>query len=105
MLGEKNTINKRLRIGIIMGDAAGIGPEIIIKTLSDSELYRECDLFVIGSFEIMSKMNDILDKPLELVSVKKIEDNISANAKILFSTSLKINGHQKIHYSDHIYFT
>ena len=82
MLGEKNIMNKRLKIGIIMGDAAGIGPEIIIKTLSDPELDRECDPLVIGSFEIMSKMNDILDNPLELAIVERIDDEVSVSHKI-----------------------
>lgn len=29
-------------IGITMGDAAGVGPELILKTLSDKEVYNEC---------------------------------------------------------------
>ena len=33
-------MNKVPKIGILMGDAAGIGPEIIIKTLTDSKFER-----------------------------------------------------------------
>jgi 4-hydroxy-L-threonine phosphate dehydrogenase PdxA len=48
--------NMTKRIGLIMGDAAGIGPEIIIKTIENSKKSYDCDLVVIGSFKIMSLM-------------------------------------------------
>lgn len=38
----------RLRIGITMGDPAGIGPEIILKALAAEEVYRQCVPVVIG---------------------------------------------------------
>ena len=37
------------RIGITMGDAAGIGPEIIVKALANKNVYRMCQPIVIGS--------------------------------------------------------
>lgn len=36
-------------IGITMGDAAGIGPEVIVKSLVMPQLYRQCHPVVIGS--------------------------------------------------------
>ncbi|MGD8388523.1 MAG: 4-hydroxythreonine-4-phosphate dehydrogenase PdxA [Desulfobacteraceae bacterium] len=36
------------RIGITMGDPAGIGPEIAVKALSDREIYRACRPLVLG---------------------------------------------------------
>ncbi len=41
-------------IGITMGDAGGIGPEIIVKALSDSRLRRQAKFIIFG-------MNDILE--------------------------------------------
>ncbi len=35
-------------IGITMGDAAGIGPEIIAKALMDESIYADCQPIVIG---------------------------------------------------------
>ena len=35
-------------IGITMGDAAGVGPEIIMKSLARRELYQGCRPLVIG---------------------------------------------------------
>jgi 4-hydroxythreonine-4-phosphate dehydrogenase len=40
-------------IGITMGDAAGIGPEVIAKALSNPRLYRFCRPVVIGSAHVM----------------------------------------------------
>ncbi len=41
------------RIGITMGDAAGIGPEIIVKALAAPGLYEVCRPIVIGSAAII----------------------------------------------------
>ena len=48
------TIN-RPRIGITMGDAAGIGPEIIVKALTHKDIYSLCQPIVIGSPAILEK--------------------------------------------------
>ena len=49
-----HTIN-RPRIGITMGDAAGIGPEIIAKALTRRDVYSVCEPIVIGSPAILEK--------------------------------------------------
>ena len=41
------------RIGITMGDAAGIGPEIIVKVLTNKNVYQICQPIVIGSVAII----------------------------------------------------
>ncbi len=41
-------------IGITMGDPAGVGPEIIVKALSDSTLYDRCRPVVLGDPEILN---------------------------------------------------
>ena len=41
------------RIGITMGDAAGIGPEIIVKVLTNRNVYQICQPIVIGSLSII----------------------------------------------------
>ena len=51
------------RIGITMGDAAGIGPEIIAKVLTNRYIYQICQPIVIGSLAI-------IQDALNLVTVK-----------------------------------
>jgi 4-hydroxythreonine-4-phosphate dehydrogenase len=42
-------------IGITMGDAAGVGPEIIAKTLQKNFFYQQCHPIVIGDAKIMER--------------------------------------------------
>ena len=42
-------------VAITMGDAAGIGAEVIVKALSDSSIYERCNPFVIGNSEALSE--------------------------------------------------
>ena len=48
------------RIGITMGDAAGIGPEIIVKALTHNYVYQMCHPIVIGSTAIIQNALNIL---------------------------------------------
>ena len=47
-------------IGITLGDPAGIGPEIILKTLNDPEIYAICRPLIIGDSHILKKARDLL---------------------------------------------
>jgi len=38
-----------------MGDPAGIGPEVVVKTLADPEIYRVCTPVVIGDARVLSE--------------------------------------------------
>ena len=47
--------SKKPEIVITMGDPAGIGPEIIIKTLAKEEIYRSCRPIICGSRVFLEK--------------------------------------------------
>jgi 4-hydroxythreonine-4-phosphate dehydrogenase len=49
------------KIGITIGDINGIGPEIIIKMLSDERLYQYCTPIVYGSTRVLSYYKKLLD--------------------------------------------
>ena len=57
------------RIGLVMGDAAGIGPEIVLKTLSEARVYERCEPLVLGSHEVLSLARQVIGSAQELVSV------------------------------------
>jgi len=61
-------------IAITMGDAAGIGPEIIVKTLSSQEIYQLCCPLVIGDGDVMAEMLKLGDLPIELNRISQIEE-------------------------------
>ena len=58
------------KIAITMGDAAGIGPEIIVKALYCAEIRDFCAPFVIGSRAVMQEAIDLLKLPLKLRLIK-----------------------------------
>lgn len=63
-------------IGITMGDAAGIGPEIIVKALSLEEIYHLCCPVVIGDLGVMNlalKISKVGLRLNSLISVRNAE--------------------------------
>jgi len=44
---------KKPIIGVTMGDPAGIGPEVVVKALSDRVVQRSCHPLVFGSYNII----------------------------------------------------
>ena len=62
-------------IGITMGDAAGVGPEIIMKSLDHADLYERCHPLVIGDATRLSEAGRIVHNQLE---VNAIEDPAEA---------------------------
>jgi 4-hydroxythreonine-4-phosphate dehydrogenase len=56
-------------IAMTMGDAAGVGPETIMKSLAHRELYEQCRPLVIGDAERLREAARIVDVPLEVRSL------------------------------------
>ena len=71
----------RPRIGLTMGDAAGIGPEIIVKALTHKDIYSLCQPIVIGSPAILEKACQLIP------SVSEVRTNCSEQA----AAGLRIN--------------
>src|SRR6202045_4832315 len=46
-------------IGITMGDAAGVGPEIIVKSLAHDIVYQQCRPLVIGDARRLERANQL----------------------------------------------
>lgn len=61
------------KIAITMGDAAGIGPEIILKSLS-YEGFESKKLILIGCFRTFEATNEALSSPLSLIKIDKEDD-------------------------------
>ena len=55
------------RIGVTMGDAAGIGAEITLKALADKEILSVCAPIIIGDFDFLQKTARDLDLKIDLV--------------------------------------
>jgi 4-hydroxythreonine-4-phosphate dehydrogenase len=62
------------RIGITMGDPAGVGPEIIARALARPEVAKACRAVVIGDRSVMQAALDVLRSPLRLAPVARPAD-------------------------------
>ncbi len=68
-------------IGITMGDAAGIGPEIIVKALKEEDVYRTCSPLVIGDAKMLERALNVTQTNLAIHPVQT-----AAEAKFEYGT-------------------
>ena len=59
----------RPRIAITMGDAAGVGPEVIMKALAHAEVYVLCRPLVVGDARRLARAGEIVGSPLAVRSI------------------------------------
>lgn len=60
----------KIKVGISIGDINGIGPEVILKTLSDSRIFEYCTPIVYGNTQVVSfhrKMLSIHDFTFNII--------------------------------------
>ena len=57
-----------------MGDAAGIGPEIIVKAFEDQQTSEQVKLLVIGDSKIMNKAIALLGSGLRMRTCNSVAD-------------------------------
>ncbi len=63
------------RIGITLGDPAGIGPEIIIRSLADDELRGQCRPLIIGNMVHLKRVAERLGSELRFVDPGTATEN------------------------------
>jgi 4-hydroxythreonine-4-phosphate dehydrogenase len=90
--GGVEKVDRLPLIGITLGDPSGIGPEIIVKALSDPSLYEHCLPVVLGdpgalalqlkgrkkpSVHIVSHPSDTKGRPgqIDLMAISKLKDD------------------------------
>ncbi|WP_439290872.1 4-hydroxythreonine-4-phosphate dehydrogenase PdxA [Lonepinella koalarum] len=61
-------------LAITMGDAAGIGPEVVIKALEDKRIYQLAQIVVVGDFKIMQRALAIVKSDLKLRKVASVDE-------------------------------
>lgn len=57
-----------------MGDAAGVGPEIIVKALNEPAVYENCRPFVIGDAKIMRRAETIVGTGTEVAVISNLSE-------------------------------
>ena len=69
-------------IGITLGDAAGIGPEIIAKALSHRDIYDICSPVVIGDSKFLKKAIEVTKSDVSLNLIDDIKEADFSYGKI-----------------------
>ncbi|WDP88894.1 MAG: 4-hydroxythreonine-4-phosphate dehydrogenase PdxA [Desulfobacter sp.] len=69
-------------IGLTMGDPAGIGPEILIKALSDKHIMQICRPVVIGDKAVLNKAIQLTDSALTLYNIDQPERFTQAHNRL-----------------------
>jgi 4-hydroxythreonine-4-phosphate dehydrogenase len=67
-------VSNRPTIAITVGDINGIGPEIILKALSKSEIRNACRSVIIGPKSVLTQQLNFADKDLQLREVSELEE-------------------------------
>jgi len=78
------------KIGISMGDPAGIGPEVILGALADEEILRTCVPVIIGDRGVLLERAQIVGLPFLAHELTSLSDNFSPSSPAILSlTSLQ----------------
>ena len=67
-------MDRRPIIAITMGDAAGVGPEIVIKALALEEMYALCRPLVVGDAGVLARARQMLGLRVDLHPVADVGD-------------------------------
>jgi 4-hydroxythreonine-4-phosphate dehydrogenase len=60
------------RIAVTMGDAAGVGPEVVVAALLDEEIATSCRAIVIGDVRRLAQAAGLLHRDAEIVRVEDV---------------------------------
>jgi 4-hydroxythreonine-4-phosphate dehydrogenase len=74
--------DQRPKVAIIMGDATGIGPEIVAKSLSTKETRGLCRPAVVGDARVMAEAIQLTKAPLRIVPRKNWKE-VSGQADLM----------------------
>ncbi len=61
-------------IAVTMGDPAGVGPELVVKSLADEAVRAECRPFVIGDIDIMQRAVSLVGTSDRVVKIGSVVD-------------------------------
>lgn len=70
------------RIGITMGDAAGVGPEIIVKMLDHPKIYQQCRPLVVGDARRLEQAAKIVGSTLTVHRIETVDQALFTHGTI-----------------------
>lgn len=85
---------KKPVIGITMGDAAGVGPEILLKVLQEGEIFEWCYPLVIGDYNLLAQCNEHLNLGVDLVRITGIPQEFEQLPYVYDLANIDLNAFQ-----------
>lgn len=74
----------RIRVGISIGDVSGIGPEVVIKALSDSRMMQVCTPVIYGNSKVISLFRKTLNlQDFNFNTVKSAQEIIPRKVNLI----------------------
>ena len=67
---------QRIRVGITMGDPAGIGPEVISKSLAHDDIREQADYIIVGDRRFYHKHASSIDPSVQFVDMANVPAGI-----------------------------
>ena len=67
------------KVGITLGDPAGVGSEITAKLLTYEDITNLCIPIIIGDAKVVQQGLDIINSKIKFKTIKEIDENISPN--------------------------
>lgn len=65
-----------------MGDPAGIGPEIVVKSFAKEGIFEDANVLVIGDAKILEQANKICDTNLQINIIENVSDGNYTNGTL-----------------------
>lgn len=79
-------------IGILMGDAAGIGPELVVKVLSGQIRPNDERFLIIGDYRMFRNTSQVLNKSIAVAMTRSPDDLGKMNDPIIFFDTNTLDG-------------
>ena len=88
-------VDRRPRLALTLGDPAGIGTEVILKALADSQIGKGCDLTVVGNRDLLLKnythlqQNENIDFLADPADLSILDVSLDGNIKDAVSVGVE----------------
>ncbi len=86
----KKDINKKIIIGFSIGDYNGIGPEILLKSFMNSQLFNKCIPIIFCDKRILEYYNNRFNYKLKIEK----KDSLKTNSRIIFYIQHLMKNHK-----------
>lgn len=75
-------VHEKPIIAITMGEAAGIGPEILVKSLEKNSIFAACRPLIIGDYKILRRAKEAFRTQRDLRVIRKAAEAVWGSGKV-----------------------